>query len=109
MRHKPDYYLGRIRHSRQSVRHHPTPPFWWALVPIPDPNMPVPPRVAPKGTYFISRIIAYRKHPTKGHQYLVRWEGFPLSESTWEPYRRLKDAFEMDEWEIRQGRVVLLK
>ena len=60
----------------------------------------------PEGTYFISKIFAYRKHPIWGPQYLVKWEGYPWNQSTWEPYRRLKNALAMNHWELSQGRIV---
>jgi hypothetical protein len=111
MRHNPDYYITRILHARQSARHNPGPPLssftetrvTWAEHCTWD---GVFPEVLPEGIFRVRRIIGYRKHPKMGHQYLVRWGGFPLKDSTWEPYENLKDTEAMDDWEKRQGRKV---
>jgi len=106
MRHKPDYYMGRILHSRQSAKHNPGPHASWFTVSRVT-WIYVRAEDAPDGgTFPVRKILAYRKHPIKGHQYLVRWIGYPTEASTWEPYRYLKDAEAMDDWEKRQGRIL---
>lgn len=39
--------------------------------------------------YDVKAIIGYRKRKS-GVQYKVEWEGFPLSEATWEPVENLE-------------------
>ena len=42
----------------------------------------------------VEAIIAHRKRGN-GHQYLVKWKGYPHSNNTWEPTINLKGASEI--------------
>lgn len=41
------------------------------------------------GEYEVERVIG-RKNGVNGREYQVKWRGYPLSESTWEPENNLK-------------------
>ena len=41
------------------------------------------------GEYEVSKILGKRKHKGR-YQYLILWEGYPESQSTWEPREHLK-------------------
>eukprot|EP01043_Picozoa_sp_COSAG02_P003575 COSAG02_NODE_88_length_38629_cov_457.967999_12_plen_374_part_00 len=45
-------------------------------------------------TYFVNSILGKRTRKGKV-EYRVRWEGFPASESTWEPLSHLKSAMKL--------------
>ena len=48
-------------------------------------NFPAPPEII-KGeeVYQIKTILKHRKRG-QGYQYLIKWEGYPISEASWEP------------------------
>lgn len=52
-------------------------------------------------TFFVERILGYRKHPDcpRVLQFKVHWWGYPTSEDTWEPSSNLADAPLTYPWE----------
>ena len=49
-------------------------------------NFPTPPLEIINGeeVYQIKTILKHRKRG-QGYQYLIKWEGYPISEASWEP------------------------
>ncbi|KAI0483982.1 hypothetical protein GGR56DRAFT_2881 [Xylariaceae sp. FL0804] len=49
--------------------------------------------------YAVENVLAERRHPEKPDvvQYLIKWDRYPLEESTWEPVEHIEDLLE--EWE----------
>ena len=49
-------------------------------------NFPAPPPEIVNGeeVYQIETILKHRKRG-RGYQYLIKWEGYPVSEASWEP------------------------
>ena len=44
--------------------------------------------------YYIERILDKRKVNGK-YEYKIKWEGYPLNQSTWEPLENLQTAMEL--------------
>jgi len=44
-----------------------------------------------KNMFYIESILSHRKTRNRW-EFLVKWENFPISENTWEPYSNIKDA-----------------
>ena len=47
-----------------------------------------------KDIYYIERILDRRTVNGK-HEYKIKWEGYPLNQSTWEPLEHLQTAIEL--------------
>ena len=46
--------------------------------------------------YYIEKILDRRKANNR-YEYKIKWEGYPMSQSTWEPVENLKTAIELVE------------
>ncbi len=52
-------------------------------------------------TYTVEKILAKRMNNGK-IEYLIKWEGYSIKETTWEPMKNLKNVAEMiDEYEVK--------
>lgn len=52
--------------------------------------------------YYVEKILKKKTHPEL--MYLVKWEGYDISEATWEPLRNLEDVkYLIEEFENRQA------
>ena len=66
-----------------------------------DPDRPVPPRPEPdfvdgEPEYEVEKILDRRgRHPN--FKYLVKWEGYPDSDNSWEPINNLRNAKDLIE------------
>lgn len=40
-------------------------------------------------SYEVEKILAHRKVPNLGLEYLIKWKGYPESENTWVPLHQL--------------------
>ena len=67
---------------------------------------PPPEAVDPAGgaAYAVERILAQRK-VRRRLEYLVKWEGYPTEESSWEPKANLRCADKLAEFEAQQLQV----
>jgi hypothetical protein len=61
------------------------------LVPHPPPNRPPPELVDEKEEFVVEGILDSRLFRGK-LQYLVKWEGYPKEEASWEPEENVKNA-----------------
>lgn len=52
------------------------------------------------GIFTVDRILVERENHYK--RYLIKWEDYPLEESTWEPRRSIKDPSILVSWEKRK-------
>jgi len=52
---------------------------------------PIPPPTPTDEEFFVERIVAYEQR-TQGKRYLVKWEGYPDAENTWEWEWMLENA-----------------
>ena len=52
-------------------------------------------------SYVVERILAQRGAANR-RQYLVKWEGYPVEESSWEPRRNLNCPDRLAEFEAQQ-------
>ena len=57
--------------------------------------MAPPPDLINGNEEFEVEAILGHKPWGRGHRYLVKWKGYPTSESTWEPTNNLKGALEI--------------
>ena len=55
---------------------------------------PPPDLIEGEEEFEVKAIISHRKRGN-GHQYLVKWKGYPHSDNTWEPTTNLKGASEI--------------
>ena len=68
-------------------------------IPTPSPN-PKKKKTIPQGEYQVERILNKRINACGATEYQIKWQGYPLEESTWEPIgnlgncRHLIDQFE---------------
>ena len=52
------------------------------------------------GLYNIEKILARRKAAGGKYEYKIKWEGYPINQSTWEPMKNLMTAKELvDEYD----------
>ena len=52
---------------------------------------PPPELIEGEPEYEVEAIISHRRSG-KGHQYLIKWKGYPTGKNTWEPERNLTNA-----------------
>ena len=55
---------------------------------------PMPPKAKKQKTYEVEKVVD-SKGSGKNVEYLVKWEGFPSSENTWEPAANLASCKEV--------------
>jgi len=84
------------------LRHYIRSPDRFAGRPQPLPR-PAPECTDPAGDseYVVERILAERKHG-RSRQYLVKWTGYPVEESSWEPRKNLNCPDLLAEFEAQQ-------
>lgn len=70
--------------------------------PAREPARPEPIDVDGEEEFFVEAIVD-EKGSGAGCRFLVKWEGYPLSENSWEPLRHVKDTAALDVWERRGG------
>jgi hypothetical protein len=68
--------------------------------PLPRPP-PEAADAAGDGQYIVERILAERKSG-RSRQYLVKWAGYPVEESSWEPRKNLNCPDRLAEFEAQQ-------
>ena len=71
---------------------------------IPGRRQPAPPPITDldgNTRYMVEAILDHREHKGK-RQYLVKWQGYPQDESTWEPAENLLDESGKDIVQLRQ-------
>ena len=61
------------------------------LIPHPPPNRPPPELIDDREEFAVEEVLDSRLFRGK-LQYLVKWEGYPKEESSWEPEENLKNA-----------------
>ena len=68
-----------------------------------DPNFPKPPpEVLNDKEHYEVEAILDSKRQGRGTKYLVKWEGYPEADNTWEPYTLLKGIAEEALWEFHE-------
>lgn len=55
--------------------------------------------------YEVERILLEETGPDNEHRYLVKWEGYKLFRSTWEPPESLVGGETLAEWERQKRRI----
>ncbi|GAA5985154.1 hypothetical protein JCM11641_005468 [Rhodosporidiobolus odoratus] len=73
------------------------------LHPNREPPQPEPMNVEGEKEYVVEAILD-EKGKGRGRKYLVRWEGYPDSDNTWEAAANVEDTEALDIWEGRKGR-----
>src|SRR5271167_489944 len=56
-------------------------------------------------TYVVDRILAEEEDDEGTKLYLIRWEGYPLLKSTWEPAENIQTQKTFDAWDAEKARV----
>ena len=44
--------------------------------------------------YYVEKIL-YRRKVNDRYEYKIKWEGYPMNQSTWEPLENLRTAMEL--------------
>ena len=61
-----------------------------------------PPEVLNDKEHYEVEAVLDLKHQGQGTKYLVKWEGYPEADNTWEPYTLLKGIAEEALWEFHK-------
>jgi chromo domain-containing protein 1 len=56
-------------------------------------------------SYFVERILAEDIDRDQNMFYLIQWEGYPITESTWEPEQNIEEQKTFDDWEEEKRRI----
>jgi chromo domain-containing protein 1 len=56
-------------------------------------------------TYVVDRILAEEEDDEGTKLYLIRWEGYPLLQSTWEPAENIQMHETFDKWEAEKDQI----
>lgn len=56
------------------------------------------------GVYDVERILAEKIDDENVHIYLVKWDGYPDEECTWEPAENFTDPDALREWTVQRAR-----
>ncbi|GAA5974652.1 hypothetical protein JCM11641_007040 [Rhodosporidiobolus odoratus] len=67
-----------------------------------DPPRPKLVKVDGEQEFKIEKVVDERVRQGK-REFLVKWEGYPMDENTWEPEDRLKDTEALEEWARKDG------
>ncbi|GAA5988700.1 hypothetical protein JCM11641_006509 [Rhodosporidiobolus odoratus] len=71
---------------------------------FPERSPPRPEPIVVEGTeeFVVEKVVDERKRRGKT-EYLVKWEGYPDAENTWEPASELEDVAALDAWVKEKG------
>ncbi|KAI9744238.1 MAG: hypothetical protein M1818_002390 [Claussenomyces sp. TS43310] len=57
------------------------------------------------GVYVVDKVLSERTESNGNTYYLIKWEGYSVTESTWEPKKHVLDPGILNDWEIKKSRV----